>query len=151
MEKEVLVCSRAYKLMTNEIDWSGNKETGGILLGIINNKQIIIVEAVDGGPNSTASQTFFSYDYKYVEHVTERIVHLYKQKLNIIGVWHKHNNYHEYPFSRQDLELHEEICDMVGGYGISILFQQKAEATYEMGTYIIYSGEKYQKTEFNIL
>ena len=148
MKRKILLSSRAYRVMTNEVDYSDMEETGGVLLGYLLKKRIIVVEAVDGGPNRVASKSSFCFDHEYVQYVSTKISNLYKPPLVLVGMWHKHNSFHEYPFSEDDENMHKEMCLLVNGSVTSILFQHTKNGKYIMNTYWVDESCKAEKVDF---
>ena len=151
MKKSIAFMQRAYKQMLYEIEHSQEKETGGFLLGHISEKQITVCEAVDGGVNVISNEYSFSYDEQYVEHVSKRLMALYTPPLEIVGVWHKHNSYHELPFSDADMEIHKQMYDISKEAAISCLFQKLDDSSFEMDVYQLLPEGKYEEVEEFVL
>ena len=81
---------RAWTSILSETLYKVRTETGGILLGYRDGNDWLVVESIDPGPNSTFQVAFFEYDQAYVNHLANRIVRLYEQPLEVIGLWHRH-------------------------------------------------------------
>ena len=135
MIEAVTYSQRAYRQMTYEIERSRELETGGVLLGWLYGEELRIVEAIDGGFRAESTKYSFAYDEQYVLHLMERLMSLYTPPLQLVGLWHKHNSFHERPFSHADMDLHKQMYEIAGGQAVSCLFQKRADTSYEMGTY----------------
>ena len=134
--------------MTNEVDYSDMKETGGILLGYLHRNRICVLEAVDGGPQKVASKSSFCFDHEYVQYVSTKISNLYNPPLVLVGMWHKHNSFHEHPFSEDDENMHKEMYLLANGSVTSILFQHTQNGKYIMNAYWVGESCKAEKVDF---
>ena len=148
MKRKILLSTRAYKVMTNEVGYSDIEETGGVLLGYLHKNKIYVIEAIDGGPQKVASKSSFCFDREYVQHVSNKISNLYNPPLVLVGIWHKHNSFHEHPFSEDDENMHKETCSLVKGSVASILFQYIENGKYIMNTYWVEENTISEKVEF---
>lgn len=81
---------RAWTSILSETLYKVRTETGGILLGYRDGNDWLVTESIDPGPNSTFQVAFFEYDQAYVNHLANRVVHLYERPLEVIGLWHRH-------------------------------------------------------------
>ena len=143
-QNSVEISERVRKAMENDIAYYPDEvETGGFLLGYTDseNDRTEVIEAVDGGYNARREATLFAYDAEYVEHVASLTASLYEPFLEVVGVWHKHNHYHEEDeFSQDDMKLHEEVMRCSGKNKIvSILYQKKGDE-YIVSGYIFSRG-----------
>lgn len=68
--------------------------------------------------------------------------------LVLVGIWHKHNSFHEHPFSEDDENMHKETCSLVKGSVASILFQYIENGKYIMNTYWVEENTISEKVEF---
>ncbi|MDD3219574.1 MAG: Mov34/MPN/PAD-1 family protein [Lachnospiraceae bacterium] len=87
---KVILSDRAYCAILAETLEHRNTETGGLFLGICRDDICYIVEAIDPGPNSRFEVAYFEYDQKYTQHLINKIAGLYKSKLGLVGLWHRH-------------------------------------------------------------
>lgn len=129
--KKIIFSRRAKEQIIRELDRYPLVETGGVLLGYYNCSSILIEEAVDGGDNAVREEGFFQYDYGYVEEESLRICQKYKLELFVVGLWHKHNHDLEPAFSFADVLIHEDLVEQCG-FGISCIFQKKANGDYQV-------------------
>ena len=90
MPQKVIFSSRAYTAILAETNEKITTETGGVFLGIVQNDIYYIIETIDPGPNSIFRSTYFEYDRNYVSHLANKINKLYSDKLNVLGLWHRH-------------------------------------------------------------
>jgi len=88
--KKVIFSERAYAAVLAETKEMITTETGGVFLGIAERDVYYIVETIDPGPNSIFQTTYFEYDKKYISHLANKINKLYSDKLDVLGLWHRH-------------------------------------------------------------
>ena len=81
---------RAYTAVLAETTEKISTETGGLFLGALREDTWYIVESIDPGPNSIFQVAYFEYDRPYTQHLINKTANLYDQKLDLIGLWHRH-------------------------------------------------------------
>lgn len=86
----VVFSNRAYAAVMAETTEKILTETGGLFLGAFERGTWYIIEAIDPGPKSVFEVAYFEYDQKYTQHLINKIANLYEQKLELIGLWHRH-------------------------------------------------------------
>lgn len=86
----VIFSNRAYTAVMAETTEKILTETGGLFLGSFERDTWYIIEAIDPGPKSVFEVAYFEYDQKYTQHLINKIANLYEQKLELIGLWHRH-------------------------------------------------------------
>lgn len=86
----VVFSNRAYAAVMAETTEKILTETGGLFLGSFERDTWYIIEAIDPGPKSVFEVAYFEYDQKYTQHLINKIANLYEQKLELIGLWHRH-------------------------------------------------------------
>lgn len=112
MFRSCVIAARAGRAMQNELARFPETETGGLLLGYSGPDGITILEATDGGYRDTIHEPdCFEYDAAYEEHLCGVLSLLYDPPLTLVGVWHKHNDAHEVPFSRADEAIHRQLLE----------------------------------------
>lgn len=122
--------------MLSELSRFSNLESGGILLGKLINNDYYIVEAIDAGINTVKTSYSVICDSKYLTHMHNTLSALYEPKLDVVGLWHKHNNNINPPFSSEDVISHNNIMKLFEiNNTISILFQKQNEEFYVMKVY----------------
>ena len=87
---KVVFSDRAYAAVMAETTEKIQTETGGLFLGTVDNDTWYIIEAIDPGPKSIFEVAYFEYDQKYTQHLINKIANLYDEKLQLIGLWHRH-------------------------------------------------------------
>lgn len=86
----VVFSNRAYASILAETTEKIKTETGGLFLGKCIDDVWYVVEAIDPGPKSIFEVAYFEYDQKYTQHLINKIANLYEEKLELIGLWHRH-------------------------------------------------------------
>lgn len=87
---KVIFSQRAFAAVLAETTEKIKTETGGLFLGVVRDDTWYIVEAIDPGPESIFEVAYFEYDRRYTQHLINKIANLYDQKLELIGLWHRH-------------------------------------------------------------
>ena len=65
-------------------------ETGGVFLGYRRGNNWYVLETIDPGPRAIFQRAYFEYDQSYINHLINKISRLYKEQLDLIGLWHRH-------------------------------------------------------------
>ena len=86
----VVFSNRAFTALLAETKEKLKTETGGIFLGVMNDDTWYVVEAIDPGPKSIFQVSYFEYDGDYVRHLANKVNRLYGDKLDVVGLWHRH-------------------------------------------------------------
>ena len=148
----VYLSNRAYLQMTAEIAVFDDLETGGLLLGRRDGGDIMIAEAVCGGPHAVRERCSFEYDPAYAVYEIGLLTRMYnEQKLEVLGVWHKHNHACTPPFSEADRGMHAQaLRQLETSEIISLLFQKAGDEQYLLAAYLITThGEAEIELEFS--
>lgn len=87
---KAIFSSRAYASVLAETTEKIQTETGGLFLGTVQNDTWYIIEAIDPGPKSIFEVAYFEYDKQYTQHLINKMANLYDEKLDLIGLWHRH-------------------------------------------------------------
>ena len=87
---KVVFSDRAYAAVLAETTEKIKTETGGLFLGAVEDGVWYIVEAIDPGPKSIFEVAYFEYDQQYTQHLINKVANLYKERLSLIGLWHRH-------------------------------------------------------------
>lgn len=87
---KVVFSDRAYTAILVETLSRIKTETGGLFLGYYDNNVWYVIESVDPGPNSIFKVDYFEYDQPYVRHLINKKILLYENKIDLIGLWHRH-------------------------------------------------------------
>lgn len=65
-------------------------ETGGILLGNVENGNWYVIESIEPGPDSVFETHFFEYDHGFVNYLARARARRYEIPLKLLGLWHRH-------------------------------------------------------------
>lgn len=87
---KVVFSDRAYAAVMAETAEKIKTETGGLFLGRYENQVWYVIEAIDPGPKSVFEVAYFEYDRRYTQHLINKVANLYREKLELIGLWHRH-------------------------------------------------------------
>lgn len=87
---EVVFSKRAMTALLVETREKITTETGGVFLGAFDSGVWYIMETIDPGPNSIFKPAYFEYDQDYINHLINKVSRLYKNQLDLIGLWHRH-------------------------------------------------------------
>lgn len=90
MSMKVVFSKRAYTALLAETKEKIATETGGIFLGVVQDGIWYVVESIDPGPKSIFRTSYFEYDTDYVKHLSNKINRLYCDRLDVLGLWHRH-------------------------------------------------------------
>lgn len=122
----VMFSDRAYTAVLAETLSKISTETGGVFLGKYIDGVWYIVESIDPGPKSIFQVDYFEYDRQYVQHLINKKALLYKSKLELIGLWHRHPGSFDI-FSRTDGETNSLYAAMRPEGAISMLVNLEPE------------------------
>lgn len=87
----VIFSDKAYNAIIDETFRKDPIETGGILLGYaLDNGIWVVMEVVPPGIDSVHEYAYFEYDEKFVNYLAESIATKYENKLELLGLWHRH-------------------------------------------------------------
>ncbi len=116
----VIFSDKAYIGILAETYEKVDTETGGIFLGKKVNDIWYVLETIDPGPNSIFQAAYFEYDTPYVNHLANKIARFYKNRIELIGLWHRHpGNFSR--FSSTDDGTNEKYARQRGNSAISAL------------------------------
>ena len=87
---EVVFSQRAIAAVMAETAEKIQTETGGLFLGKVIGDTWYVVESIDPGPNSIFEVAYFEYDQPYVQHLINKVAAIYQERLELIGLWHRH-------------------------------------------------------------
>lgn len=87
----VIFSDKAYNAIIDETFRKDPIETGGILLGhVLDNGLWVVMEVIPPGIDSVHQYAYFEYDEKFVNYLAESIATKYENKLELLGLWHRH-------------------------------------------------------------
>lgn len=102
----VFLSEKAYKSLFSECNAyiDSKLETGGVLLGVIDNEGYYIIENILPGSNAKHGKYSFEYDASYINNEVTRVNSKHRINLEVLGLWHTH--WEGLPlFSITDMEL----------------------------------------------
>lgn len=147
--KYVYIANRADEFMQADIAGFPNEKTGGILLGYRHDEdqEFEVLEAVDGGVHAIHEKDIFSCDAEYVQHLADLLSRLYYPRLQVVGVWCKHDQVCDPPFSDEDVEMQKKVLEYCKESIVSILFQKLDEDEYMMKAFAIDENGSYKEID----
>jgi hypothetical protein len=146
------ISNRAFAGMLSDLERYPDDETGGFLIGTENKDTFWIVEVVDAGLNAVHEVGKLTCDMDSIKHMIMSIVGLYESDMQVIGVWHKHNNKCNPPFSTEDMELHERLFCEYGRDILSILFQKDSlEGGYILRVFRYGENQNLTEEDFEVM
>ncbi len=138
------ISRRAERAMHCELARYPSLETGGLLLGYADESAVRVLEATDGGPAAVLRTPFeFGMDEAYQQHAGTVLSQLYTPALQVVGLWHKHNNTcgGAAPFSQPDIALHRQLMQSAAGPCVSVLFQKLTDdaqaCSYDLRAFVL--------------
>lgn len=86
----VVFSDKAYNAIIDETFRKDPIETGGILLGHVIGDVWVVMEVIPPGIDSVHQYAYFEYDEKFVNYLAESVATKYENKLELLGLWHRH-------------------------------------------------------------
>lgn len=120
MPKCVVFSDRAFTSLLVETLEKIKTETGGVFLGYKKGEIWYVVESVDPGPKSTFQPSYFEYDQDYVNHLINKVSRIYKEALDLLGIWHRHPGSMDF-FSTTDDGTNTKYAELDANGAISAL------------------------------
>ncbi len=143
----VIFSNRAFSAVLAETTEKITTETGGLFLGTVQEDTWYIIEAIDPGPKSIFEVAYFEYDQQYTQHLINKIANLYKRKLDLIGLWHRHPGSFDH-FSSTDDGTNTKYASMRKEGAISGLVNIDPQFRFTM--YHVGQPCRYQKISYEV-
>ena len=87
----VVFSKRAFNAIVTETLARNPIETGGIFLGyMLDNGIWAVVETIPPGIRTVNEIAYFEYDTDFVNYMANVIAHQYKERIQVLGLWHRH-------------------------------------------------------------
>lgn len=118
--REVHYTKQALEMFQSEIEMFEGLETGGVLLGHIEDDVLIIDKASNGGPNAVHEEFYFRADPNYVDMFIDMKIANSDGKLRYLGEWHTHPQINPTP-SDLDLNSLYEIAESSGDFCVLLI------------------------------
>lgn len=145
MPKTVVFSSRAFTSILVETQEKIKTETGGVFLGYRKDDVWFVIESIDPGPKSIFRPTYFEYDQQYINHLINKISRLYKEQLDLIGLWHRHPGSFD-KFSSTDDGTNTSYAQMSEMGAISALVN--IDPQFRLTVYSVSLPLKYEKIPY---
>lgn len=147
MPTHVVFSDRAMTSLLVEIYEKINTETGGVFLGYRKGDVWYVIEAIDPGPKSTFQVSYFEYDQDYINHLINKVSRLYKEQLDLIGLWHRHPGSFD-SFSSTDDGTNKQYALLHEDGAISALVN--IDPTFRLTVYEVKQPVKYRKISYTV-
>lgn len=144
---EVVFSKRAMTALLVETREKITTETGGVFLGKHDSGVWYIVETIDPGPLSIFKPAYFEYDQNYINHLINKISRLYREQLDLIGLWHRHPGSMDC-FSSTDDGTNTQFANLSEYGAISGLVNIDPE--FRLTMYHVGVPLKYEKIQYSI-
>ncbi|MCL2399790.1 MAG: Mov34/MPN/PAD-1 family protein [Defluviitaleaceae bacterium] len=144
---QVIFSNRAYLAILSETSEKIKTETGGVFLGCYENGNWYVIEAIDPGPKSIFQVAYFEYDKNYTEHLINKLVQMYKAKLTLIGLWHRHPGSFD-EFSSTDNGTNTEYAKLSPNGAVSVLVN--VDPKFRITPYHVSMPLKYTKITYKV-
>lgn len=119
--QRVVISSKAYAAIIAETYTHPENETGGIFLGTRKEGIWYIFEVIDPGYQQVVRErAYFEYDHVYTTHLAHVYHRIYRQPIEIIGLWHRHPGSLD-SFSSTDDVTNRRFADMREAGAISAI------------------------------
>lgn len=115
--RTIIFSNKAYNAIIDETFRKNPIETGGILLGhILDNGMWIVMDVIPPGVDSIHQQAYFEYNERFVNYLAESVANKYENKLDLLGLWHRHPGSMDV-FSSTDDETNLKYAIQLAPYG----------------------------------
>lgn len=101
------------KLILKEVKMHYPLETGGMLLGYLEDKNYYIMDLIDCGPDAVHKCDYFLPDGKYQQPILEQKYYKSNGKITFLGDWHSHPDGDSY-LSKLDKKTLKNISEDEG-------------------------------------
>jgi len=144
---QIVFSNRAHLAIISETSEKIKTETGGIFLGCYENGNWYVIEAIDPGPKSVFHVAYFEYDQKYTAHLINKIARLYKSKLTLIGLWHRHPGSFD-QFSSTDDGTNSDYAKLTPNGAVSVLVN--IDPLFRITPYHVASPLRYTRIPYQV-
>jgi hypothetical protein len=90
IKHKVIFSEDAFNTIITETFHKDPSETGGIMLGQIENDIWHVIECIEPGPASVFRSAYFEYDHGFVNYLAKARARRYQVPLRLLGLWHRH-------------------------------------------------------------
>jgi len=124
-------------------------ETGGMLLGYIEQRNYYVVDLIDSGPEAVHKSNYFLPDGKYQQPILEQKFFKSNGKVTFLGDWHSHPNADSY-MSNLDMETLKNISEDEGAQITCPIFIIIGTSPFKIRGFS-YENGNYQKLVLKII
>lgn len=118
--KKVFYKKQAIEVFQSEIEKFDGLESGGVLIGYIEDDVLIVDKASGGGPNAIHEELYFRADPNYVDMFIDMEIANSGGELRYLGEWHTHPQIKPKP-SELDLQSLYEIAESSGDFCVLLI------------------------------
>jgi proteasome lid subunit RPN8/RPN11 len=147
IKTKVIFTEDAFNTVLAETFHKDPDETGGILLGQIENDTWYVIECIEPGPGSVFRSAYFEYDHAFVNYLAKARARRYQVPLRLLGLWHRHPGSYD-RFSPTDDGtnlLYAKLSDQGALSGLVNL-----DPDFRLTLYHFDEKLKYMKTDYSI-
>lgn len=148
--RKVRISNRSLAAMVSGVERFPDTENAGILLGKFINNEFDIIEAIEAGESAIREKGKILCDVKSMEYMANIVKGLYEEDLEVIGIFHKHNNDYNPPFSIEDNLCHEKMSHSLKRDILSVLFQKNQDNEYTMRVFRYCLNHQLVEEEFDV-
>ncbi|MDK9711202.1 Mov34/MPN/PAD-1 family protein, partial [Acidaminobacter sp.] len=145
MPKQIVFSDRAMTALLVETYEKIKTETGGVFLGYRKGDVWYVVETIDPGPDSIFRTAYFEYDQAYINHLINKISRLYREQLDLIGLWHRHPGSLD-EFSSTDDGTNKQYAQLDKDGAVSALVN--IDPTFRLTVYEVKEPLSYKKINY---
>jgi integrative and conjugative element protein (TIGR02256 family) len=117
---DIQFLTQPLEMFESQVKQFGIVETGGVLMGYVENKTMFVTKASDPGPNAIHAPDYFRADANYVDMFIDMAIANSGEKLRYLGEWHTHPQIKPYP-SPKDITSLTEIADSADDYVVMLI------------------------------
>lgn len=138
----VRLTDSALLFMQKESNFHSKKETGGVLIGLVENNGLIITVATGPGPNAKHGYASFKRDREYCQKKLDYWAVTTNGQWDYVGEWHKHTGISVVP-SSVDINT---LCYIAHAKNyhitqpVSLIISEKPENEPNFRAYLYYPG-----------
>jgi proteasome lid subunit RPN8/RPN11 len=99
---KVVFSEDAFNTILAETFHKDPSETGGILLGQVEDENWYVIESIEPGPGSVFRSAYFEYDTGFVNYLAKSRARRYNIPLRLLGLWHRHPGSYDHFSSTDD-------------------------------------------------
>jgi proteasome lid subunit RPN8/RPN11 len=139
----IVFSDRALSQIRSETAAHPDTETGGILVGTVRDGTFYVLESSDPGYNGLVrSAAYFEYDHQYAMHQVAVMTRLYRERVDLLGLWHRHPGSLD-RFSQTDDGTNQMFAELCPHGALSLLVN--VDPTFRLTSYVVRSPLEYER------